>query len=117
MGLERAHAEFLSQGEGLVVAGYGGLALWVIAPGRNVAQEAQGICLMAASLILTGEHQGTLSTGVRLLQVALQHMRLAQRETTERFDVRSSLRPALLPCPRQEWYGIGETSVQGVRRP
>ena len=72
---------------------------------------------MAASLILVGEDQGTLSQGVRLLQVASQHMRLAQRETTERFEVCSSLRPALLQCPRQQWHGIGDTPVQGVRRP
>ena len=40
VGLERAHAECVGQGEGLLVVGYGGLALQGIAPHRNVAEEA-----------------------------------------------------------------------------
>jgi hypothetical protein len=47
MGHERAHAEFLGQSEGLLVVGYGGLALRGIAPRYNVAEQAQSILLLA----------------------------------------------------------------------
>ena len=68
VGLERAHAEFL--GQGLVVMDLGRLSLRGLAPCRNVAEEAQGIRLVAAFLVLTGECQCTLGEGMRLLQAA-----------------------------------------------
>ena len=86
VGLERAHAEFLSQGEGLAVVGFGRLDLRGIAPRRNVAEEAQGIRLVAAFLVLTGERQRLLGEGVRLLQAASQQMRLPQGETSRAPD-------------------------------
>src|SRR5215813_9048051 len=39
VGLERAHAEFLGQGEGLLVVRCGWLVLWRLAPRRNVAKQ------------------------------------------------------------------------------
>ena len=70
VGLERAHAELLGQGEGLAVVGFGLIALRRLAPRRNVAEEAQGIRLVAPFLVLTGERQRPLGEGVRLLQAA-----------------------------------------------
>ena len=84
VGLERAHAEFVGQGEGLLVVGFGLLDLRGIAPRRNLAEEAQGIRLVAPFLVLTGMRQRPLGEGVRLLQAASQQMRLTQGETTER---------------------------------
>ena len=84
VGLERAHAEFVGQGEGLAVVGFGLLALRGLTLRRNVAEEAQGIRLVAAFLVRTGERQRPLGEGVRLLQAAGQQMRLPQREMTER---------------------------------
>ena len=84
VGLERAHAEFLGQGEGLLVVGFGLLALRRLALRRNLAEEAQGIRLVAAFLVLTGKRQRALGEGVRLLQAAGQQLRLPQGETTER---------------------------------
>ena len=40
VGLERAHAQLFGQGEGLLVVGFGLLALWWFALRRNVAEEA-----------------------------------------------------------------------------
>ena len=40
---------------------------------RNVAEEAQGIRLVAPFLMRTGERQRLLGEGLRLLQVAGQH--------------------------------------------
>ena len=51
---------------------------------RNVTEEAQGIRLVAAFLVRTGERQRLLGEGVRLLQAAGQQLRLPQGETTER---------------------------------
>jgi hypothetical protein len=39
---------------------------------RNVAEEAQGICLVATFLLCTGERQRTFGEGLRLPQVASQ---------------------------------------------
>ena len=41
-----------------------------LTPRHNVTKEPQGIRLMAAFLVLTGERQRTLGEGVRLLQAA-----------------------------------------------
>ena len=54
MGLERAHAQLLGQGEGLLVVGFGLRALWELAPRHNGAQEAQGRRLVAAFLVKVG---------------------------------------------------------------
>ena len=99
VGLERAHAEFLGQGEGLAVVGFGLLDLRRLAPRRNVAEEAQGIRLVATFLVLTGERQRPLGEGVRLLQVASQQLRLPQGETTERLKVYSFPLPSSVPSP------------------
>ena len=88
VGLQRAHAEFLGQGEGLAVVGFGLFDLWGLAPRRNVTEEAQGIRLVAAFLVLTGERQRPLGEGVRLLQTAGQHLRLPQGEDDRAPDSR-----------------------------
>jgi hypothetical protein len=54
VGLERVHAEFGGQDEGLVVVCCGLRALRGLAPRRNVAEKAQGIRLIA-TLVRTGE--------------------------------------------------------------
>ena len=54
VGRERAHAEFVGQGEGLLVVGFSQRALRRLAPRRNIAEEAQGIRLVAPFLVLTG---------------------------------------------------------------
>ena len=78
MRLEGAHTKFGSQGEGLLVVGFGLLGLGGLAPRRDLAEEAQGICLVATFLVLTGERQGTFGEGVRLLQAVGQQMRLSR---------------------------------------
>jgi hypothetical protein len=65
---ERAHAEFVGQGEGLAVVGFGLRALRWLAPRCNLAEEAQGIGLVTTFLALTGVRQRALGEGVRLLQ-------------------------------------------------
>jgi hypothetical protein len=40
VGLERSHAKLVGQGEGLLVVGFGLIALWRFVLRRNLAQEA-----------------------------------------------------------------------------
>ena len=80
-----AHPQLLSQG--LAVVGDGGLDLGRLAPHRALAEEADGVSLVAAFLVRAGEGQRALSEGVRLLQTACPHMGLSQWEETERLQV------------------------------
>ena len=91
VGLERAHAQLLGQGEGLAVVGFGLRRLRRIAPRGDRAEEAQRIRLVATFLVRTGECERLLGEGVRLLQTAGQQLRLAEGETTERLRRQ--------PCP------------------
>ena len=97
--LQRAHAEFLGQGEGVLIVGFGLHGIRRLAPCCDVAEEAQGIRLVAAFLVFTGERQRSLGEGVRLLQAASQQMRLAQGETTERLTAYQSPLPSVVPAP------------------
>src|SRR5262249_9387131 len=76
VGLERAHAEFGGQGEGLLVVISGLRDLRSIATSGDLPKEAQGIRLVAAFLVRTGMRQRPLSEGVRLLQATGQQLRL-----------------------------------------
>jgi hypothetical protein len=60
VGLQRAHAEFLGQGEALAVGLLSWLDLWRIAARADLAEEPKGPCLRATFLAVTGERQGTL---------------------------------------------------------
>ena len=74
MGLERAHAQFLGQGEGLTEVGFGFFDMRGFATCGTLAEEAQGIGLVAPFLALTGECQRALGKGVRLPQAASQQV-------------------------------------------
>jgi hypothetical protein len=80
MGLERAHAQLLSQSKGLTVVGFGRLDLRRLAPRRNLTEEAQGIRLESPLLVRTGERQSPLSEGVPLFEASGQHLRFPQAE-------------------------------------
>ena len=84
VGLERAHAEFVGQGQGLAVVGFGQLVLRGLTSRRDVAEEAQGIRLGTPCLVCTGMRQRTLGEDVRIRQTAAQRLRLPQGETPER---------------------------------
>ncbi len=72
VGHERPHAECRGQDKGLAVMGGGRIDVQGSAMRGNVAEEAQGIRLIAAFLVRTGERQRTLGKGLRLLQAASQ---------------------------------------------
>ena len=82
-----------------LVVGFGLVALRRLAPRRNVAEEAQGIGLIAPFLVLTGERQRTLGEGVRLLQAAGQQLRLSQREDYRAPESLLFPLPSSVPAP------------------
>ena len=59
--------------------GLGLLEIRRLAPCCDLAEEAQGICLVAPFLGLTSERQRSLSQGLRLLHAAGQQLCLPQR--------------------------------------
>jgi hypothetical protein len=84
---ERAHPQLLGQGEGLAVVIFSLIALRMLAPRRNLAEEAQGIRLVATLLVGTGAGQRTLGEGARVLQAAGQQLPRPQGEMTARLEV------------------------------
>ena len=79
VGLERAHAEFFGQGEGLVVVGFGlrdvrGSRCAAISP-----RSRRAYAWLPRSLWLTGERQRPLGEGTCFLQVASQQIALPLR--------------------------------------
>ena len=91
-------------------------ALRGIAPRRNCTEEPQGVGCIAPLLMSAGERQGSLGEGMRLPQATTQHLRLPQRENTERLVVGSAHGKALFPCRREERHGVGNAPIQGVPR-
>src|SRR5262245_7756427 len=70
VGLERAHAQLLGEGEGLAIVAGGGLALGGHLARRTLTQEPQGPGLGAAELVLAGEIARLRSALARLFQAA-----------------------------------------------
>src|SRR5215475_11696077 len=116
MGLERAHAQSLSQSKGLTVVGCGRLDLRRLAPRRNLAEEAQGIRLESLLLVRTGECQGPLSEGVPLFEAAGQHLCFSQAVETMRLSTDTSQGTPLFYCLREERYGVSDAPGQRIRR-
>ena len=115
VGLKRAHAECVGQGEGLLVGGFGLFDLQSVAPRRDVAEEAQRIRLMAPFLVLTGMHERLLGEGEGVVQAIGQQMGLPQRESTQCLkDDRMHCR-RLLHRLREQGYGVNDAPGQRVR--
>jgi len=61
--------------------------------------------------------QRMLGKGMRLLQAAVQQLRLPQGEATERLQAYPVRRHGLLQRLREERHGIGDAPGQGIGRP
>jgi hypothetical protein len=96
VGDQRAHAEFVGQGEGLAIAGIGLFDLRGLTMRGNITEEAQGIRLPTAFLVGTEILKGTGGKRARLLQVAGAQMRLAQCGEQQCPDTHSAARGGLL---------------------
>jgi hypothetical protein len=116
MGLERAPALRLSQSKGLTVVGFDWLDLRGLAPRRNLTEEAQGIRLVAALLVRTGEPQGPLNEGVPLFEAAGQHLRFPQAQKGPHLRTDISCGSPLFQRLREERYGVSDAPGQRIRR-
>ena len=113
--LERAHAQFLGQGEGLLVGGVGLFNLWRLVTRRNVAEEAQGIRLVAAFLMFAGERQRPLGERHASSTRLGSHQRLPQGETTEcLIDDRCN---GLFHGLREQRHGVGDAPGEEYAAP
>ena len=95
---QRAHAEFVGQGEGSAgrwVSAWS--ALRGIAPRRNLAEQAQDIRLVAPFAARSGECQRALGEGVASSRRRPADA-LRQMETTERL-IASYVRRSSVPAP------------------
>src|SRR5262249_59513687 len=86
-----------------------------LAPRRNVAEEAQSICLVATFLVLPGERQCTLSQGLCLSQAAGLQMRLPQGKTTDRLIADYACGRGLFERPYEQRHGVSDAPAQRVR--
>ena len=77
VGLKRAHAQLLSQSEGLAVINFGQFDRGRLALCRNLAKETEPPRLMASFLVLPGELEGPPGKLARVLQTAGQEIGLA----------------------------------------
>jgi hypothetical protein len=82
----------------------------------NLAEEAQGIHLVTAFLVLAGKRQCTLGKRVRFLQATSQHLRLPQRETTERLKAGHIRSHGLFHRLCEQRDGIDDAPGQRIRR-
>ena len=105
--LERAHAEFVGEGESLLVVGDSGLDLRGLTLRRNVAKQVQSIDLIAAFLVRMGERKGTLGEGVGFLQAAHPHLCLPQSKGTECLIADHVLSHGLFHHRREQQHGVG----------
>jgi len=115
MRLERAHAEFRGQGEGLAVVTCGWLNLWGRLARRTLTQEPQSPGLGAALLVLEGEVNRLRGALVRRLQAASQQIGLTEPGDHERQPPRSAPGDRLLhPLFHQRQTRV-DTPIQGIR--
>src|SRR5215510_12651756 len=116
VGLERAHAEFLGQGKGLPVVGFGPLA-WRRPLGRDLAKESQGVGFVAPFLMRPGELQRALRLGIRFVQTASEEIRLAQPDHKGCLEGPFAHSLALSYCLLEQWQRLGQATRQRIRVP
>ena len=113
VGQERAHAQLLGQGYGLLVGGCGRLDLRGSALRGDLAEEPQGLGLVGPLLGVAGACQGTLGKLVCLLQAAGQEIRFAEMGGPERIQAYGS-RGSQLYGLLEQWQGLGEAARQRI---
>jgi hypothetical protein len=83
VGLERAHAQLLGQGQSLAVVSFSELALRGIALHGDLAEEEQDPGLAGPFVMLASQLEGTLGVLARLLSAPSQERGLAQIDPPE----------------------------------
>ena len=116
-GLKGTHAQFLGQGERLLVVRFGLLSLRRLSLRCNLAKEPQGIGFVAPFLMGPGELQGTLRLGAASSSRPAQQIRLAQPDHPERMVEHETHRDGLRDRLLQQRQGLGGPSGERIGRP
>ena len=114
MGLEGAHTEFLGQGKGLLVVGFGLPGLRRITTGGDLAKEPQSIGFLAPFLVGSGELKSILCLGIRLFQLAGEQIRLSQMNDCQGMLLQEVQGRILCDRPFQELHGLPCLPGQGI---
>ena len=114
--LERAHAEFFGQGEGLLVVGLGRLDLWGIAVRGDLAEEPQGLGLVSPFFVLAGELEGTLGKLACVLHAAGQQIGLAHAGTGRADWKPCRIEDACATACSSSGRASADPPEQGIRR-
>ena len=116
VGRERAHAQFSLRGRGPAGSRFRpARTLRRLAMRGDLAEEAQGIGLVAMFLVRRASVSACSARVLRLLQTASQHLRLPQGATTERLNLYYSRCHGMLHRLREQRHRVGDTPGQGVR--
>ena len=83
---ERAHAKFFSEGESLAIVVFRVSNIRGIFVRRDLAQEAEGPCLIAAFSALAGEHQRAVGVGAGVLDLVHEQVRLTELHDADRVE-------------------------------
>ena len=84
MGFERAHAEFFSKGESLVIVVFSLPKIRGIFVRGDLSKDMEGIGLASPFIVLTGEIEGTLGMLNRGIHSARPQIALAKPRDNER---------------------------------
>jgi hypothetical protein len=95
--------------------GFGQRAVRTLAPRRNLAEEAQGIRLVAAFLVRTGMRP--LGEDVCVLQAISQQLCFPQGETTVHLIAPHISCSHPFQRLHEQGHGVGDAPGEGVRRP
>jgi len=116
VGLERAHAQVLGEGEGLAVMGCGLVDVWGLATHGNIAEETVGMRLIAASCVGTREFEKACGEGTSFIHTADEQTRLAQLGEHQRMQEHAPAGGQALPHLVQERQSLRSAPGQGIRR-
>ena len=115
MGLERAHAQLLGQGQGLTVRDFGLLDIRRIVMRSDLAEESVDPRLVSPFFVRSGEIEGTLRAPDCIIRSLGEFICLTEPGDLERMPAQDSHGSGLFHRLFQERYGIGNASGQGIR--
>src|SRR5439155_10339832 len=116
MRLQRAHANFLSQGKGLAVVAGSLVDVRGLATPGDLTEETAGMRLIAASCMGVGGFEEAPGKCTRLLHTADEQACLTQLGEHERMEKHTASGDHALQRLVQEREGIRHASGQGVHR-
>ena len=103
MGLERAHAQLVGQGQGLTVRDFGLLDIRWIAMRGDLAEESENPRLVSPFFVRSGEIEGTLRALDCILRSLGEYIGLTEPGDLERMSAQNSHGSGLFHRLFQEW--------------